>query len=99
MKNNLRNKFRDFLTSEEGRIGVKTPLAVGIAGGSLLLAQAMLPTSVQAHGHHECPDCDDDQVCIGFWLEWSPDCELIPGVQGCWVALSHVHYTCVDLNN
>ena len=43
MKSNLRDRFRDFLASEEGRVGVKAPLAVGIAGGSLLLAQAILP--------------------------------------------------------
>lgn len=99
MKNNIRDRFRDFLASEEGRVSVKAPLTVGVAGGSLLLAQAMFPTSVQAHGNHECPDCDDDEVCVPFWLEWSPDCELIPGVQGCWVLLSNIHYMCVDLND
>ena len=49
MKTNLRDKFRDFLQSEEGRVGVKAPLVVGIAGGSLLLTQAMFPTDAQAH--------------------------------------------------
>ena len=74
MKNNLRNKFRDFLASEEGRIGVKTPLAVGIAGGSLLLAQAMLPADAQAH--MECDEnnpCSPGEICL-MWeqWEWSP---------------------------
>ena len=52
MKNNLRDKFRDFLASEEGRVGVKAPVAAGVVGGSLLLAQAMLLSSTQAHGNH-----------------------------------------------
>ena len=74
MKSNLRGKFRDFLASEEGRVGTKAPLAVGIAGASLLLAQAMLPTDAQAHitckGDN---DCDAGEVCV-MWqeLEWSP---------------------------
>ena len=38
MKNNLRDKFRDFLASEEGRVGIKAPLAVGIAGGGVIVS-------------------------------------------------------------
>ena len=74
MKNNLRGRFRDFLASEEGRVGAKAPLAVGIAGGSLLLAQAMLPTDAQAH--MECQDHDDcspGELCLkGEEWQWSP---------------------------
>ena len=84
MKSNLRDKFRDFLASEEGRVGVKAPLAVGIAGGSLLLAQAMLPTAAQAH--MECTDdddCDAGKRC-DIWQEqdWSPGC-------GCFLWMTH----------
>ncbi len=69
MKKNLRDKFHDFLASEEGR--------VGIAGGSLLLAQAMLPTAAEAHT--ECfsdDDCDAGKRC-DTWSEpgWSPGCK------------------------
>lgn len=67
MKNNLRSKIQDFLTSEEGRVGVKAPLTLGIVSGSVLLAQAMLPPAAQAHmecSHHG--DCDDGESC---W-EW-----------------------------
>lgn len=75
MKSNLRDRFRDFLASEEGRVGVKAPLTVGIASGSLLLAQAMSPTNAQAH--FECfgdADCDDGEVCL-FWCDdWSNVC-------------------------
>lgn len=70
MKNNLRDKFREFLASEEGRVGVKAPLAVGIAGGSLLLAQAMIATDAQAH--IECSNdgnCNPGEACVFSW-EW-----------------------------
>ena len=49
MKNNIRSKISDFLKSEEGRVGVKSPLALGIASASVLLAQAIVTSPVQAH--------------------------------------------------
>lgn len=66
MKSNLRDKFRDFLTSEEGRVGVKAPLAVGIASGSIVLASAMQAPA----WHDECP-CDAGEVCIRWCDDWS----------------------------
>ena len=87
MKSNLRDRFREFLASEEGRVGVKAPLAVGITGGSLLLAQAMLPTPAQAH--MECfgnADCAPGEVCIAWCDDWSP----FAGCLGEW------HSECVD---
>ena len=75
MKNNLRNKFRDFLASEEGRVGVKSPLTVGVVSASLLLAQVMVSPSAQAHW--EClpwdpqRDCDDGEVCALWCDDWS----------------------------
>jgi len=41
---NLKSKIRDFLNSEEGRVGVKAPLALGVAAGGLMFAQAMVTT-------------------------------------------------------
>ena len=89
MKNNLRDKFRDFLASEEGRVGVKAPLALGVAGGSLLLAQAMLPTAADAHT--ECfsdDDCDAGKKC-DTWSEpgWSAGCDCV---------LMMAHSACVN---
>ena len=81
MKNNLRDKFRDFLASEEGCVGVKAPLTLGIAGGSLLLAQAM-PASAD---HNECP-CLGHEKCVVMCDEWSVDAGCI----GRW------HFVCVD---
>ena len=45
MTNNLRGKIHDFLTSEEGKVGVKTPLTLGVATGSVLLANAIVATT------------------------------------------------------
>ena len=45
MKNNLRGKIREFLASEDGKVGIKAPLTLGIASGSLLLAQMVLPST------------------------------------------------------
>ena len=87
-KNNIRGKISQFLKSEEGRVGVKSPLALGVASASVLLAQAMVTPSAQAHltcvpGGDDCPDgtycmfwCDewDLGTCIG---EWHSQCEVL----------------------
>ncbi len=60
----LKSKIQDFLNSEEGRVGVKTPLALGVAAGGLMLAQAMVTTpEVAAQGCTVNADCPDDQQC------------------------------------
>lgn len=68
MKTKLRGKIKQFLTSEEGRVGLKTPLVLGIASGSVLLAQALLPPSAHPYdsGKNECEydtDCDFGEIC------------------------------------
>jgi hypothetical protein len=89
MKSNLRDRFRDFLASEEGRVGVKAPLALGVATGSVLLAQAILPIASEAH--MECEDdddCDAGKRC-DTWTEpgWSA---------GCNCELPMTHSACVN---
>ena len=42
MKKNLRGKIREFVQSEEGKVGVKSPLTLGVAAGSILLAHHRL---------------------------------------------------------
>ena len=73
MKNNIRSKIRDFLKSEEGRVGVKSPLALGVAGASVLLAQAIVTPPVQAH--LECApggnDCGEGEYCMVWCDQWS----------------------------
>ena len=65
MKNSIRNKIKRFLESEDGRVSAKAPLALGIATGSVLLAQVMLPSPAQAG--FECADssdCDAGETCV-----------------------------------
>ena len=45
MKTNLRGKIREFVHSEEGKVGVKSPLTLGAAVGSVLLAQTIVGTT------------------------------------------------------
>ena len=49
MKNNIRGKISQFLKSEDGHVGAKSPLALGVASASLLLAQTMVTPPAQAH--------------------------------------------------
>ena len=62
MKANLRGKIREFLASEDGKIGIKAPLSLGVVGGSLLLAQVILTPSVTADDG--CPS--DCQTCVTY---------------------------------
>ena len=58
MKTNLRGKIREFIQSEEGKVGVKAPLTLGVATGGILLAQAIIGTPAQAGTckvHGDCP--------------------------------------------
>ena len=58
-------KINHFLKSEDGRVGVKVPLALGIASGSLLLVQSVLSPSAYA-GVDECrfdTDCAPGESC------------------------------------
>lgn len=75
MKKNLRGKIREYIQSEEGKVGVKSPLTLGVAAGGLLLAHAMVTSSAQADV--ECLpsdpwECEDHEVCA-IWCEgeWS----------------------------
>ncbi|MCY4552550.1 MAG: hypothetical protein OXC79_02640 [Candidatus Poribacteria bacterium] len=76
MKKNLRSKIREYIQSEEGKVGVKTPLTLGVAAGGLLLAHAIVGPSVGTS--HEDPgmcihpddnmgvdECPGEHVCTG----------------------------------
>lgn len=59
------DRIDHFLKSEEGRVGLKTPMLLGIGSGSLLLVQAVFSPSAYAEGH-ECYtdyDCDPGESC------------------------------------
>ena len=69
MKANLRGKIREFLASEEGKVGVKAPLTLSIASGSLLLAQMVLTLPADAGiGCTSDSDCGEGKSCH-FWME------------------------------
>ena len=73
MKNNIRSKISDFLKSEDGRVGVKSPLALGVASASVLLAQAIVTPPVQAHLKCEPggTDCGEGEYCAVWCDQWS----------------------------
>ena len=62
MKTNLRGRIREFVQSEEGKVGIKSPLTIGIAAASLLAAQAIIGTT-PAFACLGSTDCADDFVC------------------------------------
>ena len=64
MNAKIRDRIKHFLKFEGGRVGLKTPLALGVASGSLLVTQAVLSPS--AHSSPECSsdaDCDTGKAC------------------------------------
>ena len=58
MKKNLRGKIREFVQSEEGKVGVKSPLTLGVATGGILLAQMIVGTTT-----HAFQTCTADEQC------------------------------------
>lgn len=63
MKNNLRGKIREFIASEEGRVGIKAPLALGVATGGAFLAQAIIaPTPALACENNA--QCGQHEQCV-----------------------------------
>ena len=86
MKNNVRSKISGFLKSEEGRVGAKSPLTLGVTSASLLLAQAMVAPAAQVGDacNFEDPEaCGESMVCkrwciredLGTCVEWEAQCE------------------------
>ena len=76
MKKNLRGKIREFVQSEEGKVGVKSPLTLGAAVGSVLLAQAIVGT-ISADACQRCKDdgeCPDGEVCVGPFVNGRGTC-------------------------
>lgn len=60
MKGKFRNSIRAFLESESGSVGIKSPLALGITTGGLILAQTIVSTPVDAD-----KQCDRNDDCPG----------------------------------
>lgn len=64
MKTNLRGKIREFIASEEGRVGVKGPLTLGVATGSVLLAQAIIGNPAEVRTCTNNADCGQNGLCV-----------------------------------
>lgn len=80
MFSQLRDRIIEFINSEDGKVGVKTSLSLGLVGGGLLLMQTMFPSAAKAD--FEClydSDCGDDEICH-FWKdeydEWHSECKI-----------------------
>ena len=74
MKKNLRGKIREYIRSEEGKVGVKSPLTLGVAAGGLLLAHAIVGTPQAEAGWCQFDDeCPPGQDCRGPWIEINCD--------------------------
>ena len=59
----------EFISSEEGKVGVKTSLTFGLVGVGLLLMQTIFPSVAKAY--FECwnhDECADGEYCA-FWQD------------------------------
>ena len=64
MKKDIRSKIKQFLTSEAGQVGIRAPLALGVAGGTVLVSQMVHTPSAEAY--MECysnSDCNAGETC------------------------------------
>ena len=73
MKKNLRGKIHEFIQSEEGKVGTKSPLTLGVAAGGLLLAHTIVGTpQAEAGWCHSNDECEDygsaSYICDGPWI-------------------------------
>ncbi len=78
MKNSLRGKIREFVQSEEGKVGIKSPLALGVATGTVLLAHAIVGTP-QADACNGDAECGPGGKCVN--IQCAPTSN---GGQSCW---------------
>ena len=55
MKNSLRGRIREVIQSEEGKVGLKSSLILGVVMGGVLLVQAIIgipESSACQHNNH-----------------------------------------------
>ena len=81
MKKETRDRAKRFLTSESGRVGIRTPLTLGVASGVLLLSQMMFAPPAEASCYSD-NDCGTNGWCHteckvyenGTCDEWKSEC-------------------------
>lgn len=72
MKKNIRGKVKQFLTSETGQVGIRAPLVLAIASGTLLLSQMVhTPSAEGGFGCWSDSDCSDGESCNFTCEEYS----------------------------
>jgi len=84
MKKNLRDKIHTFLQSENGKVGIKSPLTLSIVSSSLLLAQMILTPHADAGfecwSHADCNQAEGERCHFflkdagGGTLVWHSTC-------------------------
>ena len=79
MKKNLRGKIREFVQSEEGKVEIKSPLTLGAAMGSVLIAQAIVGTTT-----HAFQKCTADAQCEPLKCKDVVCRPMRNGGQSCW---------------
>lgn len=62
MKKETRGRVKRFLISESGRVGIRAPLALGIASGVVLLSQMVYTPAAEASCDRDA-DCGSDGWC------------------------------------
>ncbi len=70
MKKEIRAEVKRFFTSEAGRVGVRAPLALGVASGAFLISQMVYTPSAEASCMND-DDCGSDGRCDGVCEEYS----------------------------
>ena len=87
MTKDIQGKVEQFLTSEVGRVSVRGPLALGIAGTAFVLSQAVHTLFADPSDDLiQCwtdDDCDEGSLCEwecskesdGTCTEWKSECK------------------------
>ncbi|MYK17548.1 hypothetical protein F4055_05170 [Candidatus Poribacteria bacterium] len=70
MKKEIRAEVKRFFTSEAGRVGVRAPLALGVASGAFLISQMVYTPSAEASCVSD-DDCGSDGRCEAWCEEYS----------------------------
>ena len=66
---NLRGKICKFVHSEEGKVGIKSPLTLGVATDGILLSQAIIGTpDADAGLCQKREDCMPPEACRGSFV-------------------------------
>ena len=81
MKKEIRAEVKRFFTSEAGRVGVRAPLALGVASSAFLISQMVYTPSAEASCVSD-DDCGSEGRCDwrceeyskGTCVDWNSEC-------------------------